>query len=110
MAFVLEDLQSRTRRHGTIGVPSWNVIPGARKPIGQPIGRNFNPARSEPIHGIRLIACTRHQACKGQLHALGRVALENERIEGIEGKKILVESARGAHMREDPALWAFGST
>ena len=60
-----------------------NAVP-QKETIGQPVGRYLHPARSKPVHGIRLVIGARHQACEGELHPLGSIALENKTIEGVE--------------------------
>src|SRR5262249_7079228 len=59
-------------------------------------------------HCVRLVARARHQRGKGQLHALGSVALEDEAVERIEGEKILVVETVRADLGKYAALGCVG--
>src|SRR6516164_5765620 len=74
------------------------------KAITKTVGRNLHRARSEAVHGVRLVIGARHQACKGELHALGGIAPENEAVERVEGQQALVEDSRRRNLRENATL------
>ena len=66
--------------------------------INQSVRRPADFLRGKPVHRVGLVAGADHQRREGQLHALRRVALENESVERIEGEKILVVESIGADL------------
>src|SRR6516225_10180952 len=72
--------------------------------IAEPVGRYPHGARGKTIQGIRLVLGARHQARECQLHALGRVALEDEAIERIERDDVLVENPGSGNIRKYATL------
>src|SRR5262249_8860570 len=73
--------------------------------IDEPIGRTADLLRGKAVHRVRLVAGADHQCGEGQLHALSGVALENESVKRIKGKKILVVETIGADLRKHAARW-----
>ena len=72
--------------------------------IGQAVGRAANFCRGEAVHGVRLVAGADHQRGESQLHALRRIALEDEGVERIESEKILIVDLIRPDLREFAAL------
>src|SRR5215510_6914057 len=75
-----------------------------QKTVSEPIRGYPHRARGKSVEGIRLVGGARHQARKGELHALRAVALEDEDVERIECEKVLIERARRPDMGEYAAL------
>src|SRR5262249_46402113 len=75
--------------------------------ICQLVGRYLHPARSKAVHGIRLVIGARHQACEGELHSLGSIALQNKAIEGVEREYALIENSGGRNLRKHAAFRRF---
>src|SRR5262249_26954374 len=69
--------------------------------ITEPVRRYPHGARGKTI---RLILGARHQARECQLHALGRVAFEDEAVERIECDDVLVENPGSGNIRKYAAL------
>ena len=82
VALLLEDFE---REGGVMGGERAPVVEGDagphQKPVGQSVRGNAHGARSKAVERIRLVGGARHQAAKGELHALRAVALEDEDIE-----------------------------
>ena len=76
-----------TQSSAVIGLPSENVASGAdAERHGHQVGGDLDRLGDEAVVAVGLVGGARHQAVERQLaHALGSVALEDERIEAVEG-------------------------
>ena len=74
------------------------------KTVGQTVRRDGDRARRKSVHRVGLVGGPHHQRREGQLHALRAVALEDERVERVEGEEVLIVLSIGADLREGPAL------
>src|SRR5437773_2460389 len=71
-----------------------------QKAVVQPIRGYAHRARSEAVQRVWFVLSAYHQACKGELHTLRAIALEDETVERIEGEKVLIEGPSCADMGE----------
>ena len=105
VALLLEDFE---REGGVMGGERAPVVESDawphQEPVGQAIRGNAHGARGKAVERVRLVGGARHQAAKGELHALRAVALEDEDIERIEGEKVLIKDAVRPDLREGAAL------
>ena len=86
-------------------------MPGRmQKTVGEPVRRYLHRARSKAVQGVGLVIGARHQARKGELHALRGIALEDEAVERIEGEQVLIEDPVAPTWENTPPFGAFGLT
>ena len=60
--------------------------------------------RSKAIEGVRFVLRTQHQARESELHALGGISFEDETVERVECKHVLIEEPCRRNMRKYSAL------
>ena len=75
-----------------------------REAVGELVGRNPHRLRRKPVHRVGFVVGARHQRIKGQLHALGAFALEDEGVERIERLEGLIVGAGRRDRRKQTAL------
>src|SRR6516225_9635296 len=105
MALFLEDFQ---REGDVVGSDRATIVERdagpQQKTISEPVRRYLHRARGEAVQRIWFVLSAYHQACEGELHALRTIALEDEAVQRIEGKKVLIEGPSCPDMREPATL------